>query len=711
MDIYIYTCIQAHTHTHNDVQIQHKLTCVQTHARAHTLHVCTHAHTHAHMHICTLTYKQSRTNTRCTHKFFLFLFLALSLALTHSHILTYTHTRTQTHAHARGSQTHLQTARQQATILEQGLAGDRILDRFGASPALAAEACDYFEGGMRAVMSLFDHVDATCGYEEYMEGGRGGGGGETPIIMSTQMMAPSEWDRARTIVGSVLGCVPPVLLARSPRVLIVAGSDSSGGAGIQADIKACQAQGAFAMTAITALTAQNTKGVQGVMGVSCAFVEQQILSCLSDIRADVVKTGMLATAEVVECVARAVGRHGLIKWVVDPVMVATSGHELVGSAAVAAMKEHLFPIAHIITPNLPEAALLLNKTSQIEGVDAMIAAAKLLAQMGPQWVLIKGGHMGGGMCSDVLFESSTGSVTVIEGCYVPLDNTHGTGCTLASSIAALLAQGMPTIDAVTKAKHYVWDAIRASCALGLGGGHGPLNHQYVTAHWASPWAERSLLRAATPMYRGRMVDYSVYAVTDDGMIAAQGLSLAAAVEAAVRGGVTVVQLRQKGLDSSVMLKAARALLPLCRQHGVPLIINDRVDIALASDADGVHVGQDDMPCADVRRMLGPHKIVGVSVKTPHLMAQAERDGADYVGTGAVYPTSTKDTTAIGLAGLSAVCRASSLPVVAIGGLNAANCGETIRAGAVGVAVVSAVFNTPDPRAAAQALVQALAAAR
>jgi hydroxymethylpyrimidine kinase/phosphomethylpyrimidine kinase/thiamine-phosphate diphosphorylase len=381
-------------------------------------------------------------------------------------------------------------------------------------------------------------------------------------------------------------------------------------------------------------------------------------------------------------------------------------HELVDSTAVAAIKKHLFPVAHIITPNLPEAALLLKKPVESK-VEAMVEAAKVLAGMGPQWVLVKGGHMDGGMCSDVLLESKTGNVTVIEGLHLATHNTHGTGCTLASSIAALLAQGLSTVEAVTKAKHFVWDAIRCSAGLGLGAGHGPLNHQYATAHWSSPWSERSLCRRDKPVHRGKPVDYALYAVTDDAMIAAQGLSLAAAVDAAIRGGVTVVQLRQKEVDSSVMLKAANQLMAVCRPRGVPLIINDRVDIALACDADGVHVGQDDLPCDVVRRMLGPHKIVGVSVKTRQEVAQAERDGADYVGSGAVYPTSTKDSSAIGVKGIALVCSGTCLPVVAIGGVNGANCGDSIAAGASGIAVVSAIFNKPDPKTAAQELAAAV----
>ena len=319
--------------------------------------------------------------------------------------------------------------------------------------------------------------------------------------------------------------------------------------------------------------------------------------------------------------------------------------------------------------------------------------------------------MEGGTCADVLLEASTQEVTVIEGRYVASEHTHGTGCTLASTIAAMLARGLPTVEAVTRAKLYVWDAIRCSSAIGVGAGHGPLNHQFVTAHWRSPWADRQLRCAAPLLHRGRLVDLSVYAVTDDEMIAAQGMALEQAVEAAIAGGVTVVQLRQKSLDSAVMLKSALAVLPVCRRHGVPLLINDRVDIALAADADGVHVGQDDLPCAVVRAMLGPHKLVGVTVKTPELALKAERDGADYVGSGAVYATSTKDSSAIGVAGVAAVCRASSLPVVAIGGLNRRNCQDAIRAGAAGVAVVSAVFNTTEPREAAEALSAAVKAAR
>ena len=247
-----------------------------------------------------------------------------------------------------------------------GVARERsgVLAAFSATEALRAEAAAFYEGGVRAVLMLLREIDEA---DEGM-----------------LMMSPAEWDGARVAMGKVLGCEAPVLTAVTPTVLIVAGSDSSGGAGIQADIKACQAAGAYAMTAVSALTAQNTTGVQGIMKVPGDFVEQQILSCLADVGANVVKTGMLASAEMVESVAQAVGRQGVVRWVVDPVMVATSGHVLVAPEAVDAIVTRLFPLAHIITPNLPETALLLGLSSPVTTVEGMVDAAKKLAAMGPR---------------------------------------------------------------------------------------------------------------------------------------------------------------------------------------------------------------------------------------------------------------------------------------------------------------------------------------
>ena len=255
------------------------------------------------------------------------------------------------------------------------------------------------------------------------------------------------------------------------RVLIVAGSDSGGGAGIQADIKAVTAMNGFAATAITALTAQNTEGVHGVVGVEPAFIAQQIEVVLTDIGADAVKTGMLHSAEVIEVVASGIERHAAgVPLVVDPVMVAKGGHRLLLTEAEAALRDRLLPMAALITPNLPEAEVLVGFPVRAE--PDMKRAAERLAALGARAVLMKGGHLKGDRVVDLLFHD--GKFDRFEDARIASRSTHGTGCTLASAIAAGLAQQMTLRDAVTRARDYVRRAIET--APGFGRGHGPLNH-------------------------------------------------------------------------------------------------------------------------------------------------------------------------------------------------------------------------------------------
>ena len=255
------------------------------------------------------------------------------------------------------------------------------------------------------------------------------------------------------------------------RVLVVAGSDSGGGAGIQADIKAVMALGGYAATAITALTAQNTVGVHGVMPVPPHFVRQQIDAVLDDIGADAVKTGMLGSAEVVQAVAAALRRRGSpILLVVDPVMVAKGGARLLDDPAVAALRRDLLPLAALLTPNVPEAEALTGLT--IADHAAARRAAQALLDLGAAAVLLKGGHLDGAVVQDILATSA--GLEVIESPRVDTRHTHGTGCTLASAVAAGLAQGMTLSDAVRRGAAYVHAAILA--APGFGAGHGPLGH-------------------------------------------------------------------------------------------------------------------------------------------------------------------------------------------------------------------------------------------
>jgi len=255
------------------------------------------------------------------------------------------------------------------------------------------------------------------------------------------------------------------------RVLIVAGSDSGGGAGIQADLKAVTALGGFAATAITALTAQNTEGVHGVLPIPVDFIRQQIRVVLRDIGADALKTGMLHDAATIKAVCDELAAEGPgIPLVADPVMVAKGGHPLLQPDAVETLKRRLLPLAAVITPNLPEAEVLLGRA--IPDAAAMPAAASDLLALGARAVLLKGGHLSGARLVDIL--ATPDGTTHFEDARIETRHTHGTGCTLASAIAAGLAQGMALGDAVGRARAYVRAAILA--APGYGGGHGPLDH-------------------------------------------------------------------------------------------------------------------------------------------------------------------------------------------------------------------------------------------
>jgi hydroxymethylpyrimidine/phosphomethylpyrimidine kinase len=255
------------------------------------------------------------------------------------------------------------------------------------------------------------------------------------------------------------------------RVLIVAGSDSGGGAGIQADIKAVTAMNGFAATAITALTAQNTEGVHGVVPIDPAFIAQQIEVVLTDIGADALKTGMLHSAEVIGVVASTLKKHAPgVPLVVDPVMVAKGGHRLLLSEAEAALRDTLLPMAALITPNLPEAEVLAGFPVRSEA--DMRRAAERLVQLGARAVLLKGGHLEGDTIVDLLLHE--GRIERFADPRIMSKHTHGTGCTLASAIAAGLAQKMSLVDAVVRARTYVRQAIET--APGFGRGHGPLNH-------------------------------------------------------------------------------------------------------------------------------------------------------------------------------------------------------------------------------------------
>ncbi len=258
------------------------------------------------------------------------------------------------------------------------------------------------------------------------------------------------------------------------RVLTIAGSDSGGGAGIQADIKAISAMGCFAASAITAVTVQNTVGVQAVHPIPLEILEGQIDCVLSDIGADAVKIGMLHSAEVVEVVAGMLEKYGIRNVVLDPVMVSTSGHRLIEDSAIEVIKERLIPLARVITPNIPEAEILCGK--KITDENDFPEIAKLLSFGNKVSVLLKAGHLTGDDLVDYFYNAEDGKVTLLPSKRVYTPNTHGTGCTLSSAFAAALARGEVLSCAAASAKKYIENAIISGSEYKIGNGHGPVNH-------------------------------------------------------------------------------------------------------------------------------------------------------------------------------------------------------------------------------------------
>jgi hydroxymethylpyrimidine/phosphomethylpyrimidine kinase len=264
-------------------------------------------------------------------------------------------------------------------------------------------------------------------------------------------------------------------LAMEGRVLVVAGSDSGGGAGIQGDIKTITALGGYAATAITALTAQNTLGVFGILPIDPDFVAQQMDVVLKDIGADAVKTGMLHSADIIEVVVRVLERRAPnVPLVVDPVMIAKGGAKLLDPAAMFALRRRLIPRAALVTPNAPEAGCIADL--KVETLEDMAAAADFILTLGAGAVLVKGAHVPGDEIVDLL-RTADGEEMLFRNSRIDSMSTHGTGCTLASAIAAGIAEGLTLRDSVNRAEDYVRKAILA--APGFGGGHGPLNHAFA----------------------------------------------------------------------------------------------------------------------------------------------------------------------------------------------------------------------------------------
>jgi hydroxymethylpyrimidine/phosphomethylpyrimidine kinase len=474
-----------------------------------------------------------------------------------------------------------------------------------------------------------------------------------------------------------------------PTVLSVAGSDSSGGAGLQADLKAIEASGGYAATVVTAVTAQNTRGVVRSEPLGGSLVRDQLEAVFGDLHVRAVKSGMLGEAASVHELAAALRRHRAEHYVCDPVLRASSGHELLGTAAREAMVRELFPLAEVLTPNVEEAQRLTGVAVR-SARDAEQAARKLL-ESGCGAVLVKGGHLAEQPGLDLLVDAS--GCTEFRGEFVQATHDHGTGCILASAVATHLALGRGLHDAVRRAKALVVEAVRHG--LGLGGGRGPADALFA-------WQGRGgLVGSALP---GRL-----HVITDQTL--QQRHSHAVLAQMALDGGADTVQYRDKrDVPTAERVAVARELKRLVAGRGARLVVNDRVDVALAVSGD-VHLGPKDLAPDEARRLMGDAALIGA---TAHGLEQALRLAdapVDYVGLGPVFGTTSKADPAppLGLAEFARIAARLYKPVIAIGGVTPERVRPLLEHGAYGVAVLSSVVCQEDPRSATRLLLREIQA--
>lgn len=473
----------------------------------------------------------------------------------------------------------------------------------------------------------------------------------------------------------------------TPVVWTIAGSDSGGGAGIQADLKTFQAFGVHGCSAITALTAQNTCGVSRIALTDTPMLKAQVEALVQDLPPAAIKLGMPGSAEATAYVAEVLPELGAFI-LCDPVMVATSGSRLATDEAVTALYR-LFPHVDLLTPNMDEAAALLG--CEIASVEK--AAHDLLAKTGAKAVLLKGGHSTGAFRQDYY---TNGQQTFwLTSPAIHTRHTHGTGCTLSAAIIALLAQGYEMADALVIAKAYVNQGLRLAPQLGMG--HGPLAH----ASWPEtesdlPWlthsAEEGLHRPQFPNCGETPLGF--YPIVPN----------AAWLERILPLGVTTAQLRVKNKQGEALEQEIAASIACARRYGARLFVNDHWQLALKHGAYGVHLGQEDLETADIAALAQAGIRLGVSTHCYVEVARTLALRPSYIAIGPVFPTTTKEMRFApqGLAALSRWRRSlASYPLVAIGGMFRHNAPEVLATGVDSIAVVRDVTTANDPDAVVQ----------
>lgn len=469
-----------------------------------------------------------------------------------------------------------------------------------------------------------------------------------------------------------------------PVVWTLAGTDPSGGAGIQGDLKTMHGLGVYGCSVITAVIAQNTVGVVRVDPVSPAMIREQLGALESDVPPAAIKIGMVGTAETAKAIADCLPRVTACT-VYDPVMMSSSGHHLLDDDGVRAIISALLPRVTLLTPNVPEAERLTGL--RISSLDDVRTAATALLALGPKSVLLKGGHVNGPACCD--FWTDGRRHLWIASPRQDVTHTHGTGCTLSSAVASCIALGLPETDAVVIGKAYVNQGLRLGG--GIGNGRGPLAHLGWPADPRDfPWivADASSCEPAPASPACGPDPLGFYPI----------VARAADLEWMLPLGVGTVQLRIKGMDGTALDREVADAVRIAQRHATRLFINDHWREALKHRAYGVHLGQDDIAGADLAEIRAAGLRLGTSAYSYEQLARAMAFSPSYVGVGAVYPTTSKDvsTPSLGLEKLGRMCRLSRVPVAAIGGITLERAKDILAAGANGLAVISDVTAAKDP---------------
>lgn len=490
-----------------------------------------------------------------------------------------------------------------------------------------------------------------------------------------------------------------------PIVWTIAGSDSGGGAGIQADLRAIDALHCHGASVITALTAQNSTAVQRIEAVSPAMLNAQCQALAEDLPPRAIKTGMLGNAAHLACIVEWIERlrqqHGALPLVVDPVLAASSGYSFADDALLQAYRTHLLPAASVLTPNRQEAARLAGMPPLHTDHDVE-ACARRLQYHPQQTVVITGGDCAGSQSQDYLLSPQAQGWLSLPRVDTP--HSHGSGCSFASAIAAALAHGHPAADAVILAKIAVQQGLQHSYAAG--GGRGPVHLSPGFAQHPGHLPALTLQATPAPMQAFPHLsnpDLGLYVIVDSADWVARVL----------RAGVRTVQLRIKNQSTERLRSEIRTSVQLAAAAGAQLFINDHWQLALEEGAYGVHLGQEDLMQADLPRLAAAGLRLGLSSHSYWEVCRALPIQPSYLACGPVFPTTSKQMPwqAQGLHNLYYWCQLLSLPVVAVGGLDSSNIAVARQAGAAGVALIRAVTESRDPETAIQRLQQAIQTAQ